>query len=184
MNKFDEQLLRLKQAVKLTADKDVAELLGMTKAAFSDRKKRGVFPDDKLFTLATLRPDLRLDVLGILVGQEKDAVIELTLAELKTALALGAERGGSISEQMARAGALVEAMHTPPTTDEQMWLDCYREWPTAVKKRELARALAVQANDADKPANSVGGTHTSSGAGAVHMGQVSGVGVRTGKSKK
>lgn len=69
MNKFESQLLRLKQTVGITADQDVAALLGMSKAAFSDRKKREAFPDDKLGALAAKRPDLRIDVAYVLTGE-------------------------------------------------------------------------------------------------------------------
>ena len=68
MKKFDEQLLRLKQVVKLAEDQDVAVLLGMSKAAFSDRKKRDAFPDDKLAALAVRRPELGIDVSYVLTG--------------------------------------------------------------------------------------------------------------------
>lgn len=69
MNKFESQLLRLKQTVGITADQDVAALLGMSKAAFSDRKKREAFPDDKLGALAAKRPDLHIDVAYVLTGE-------------------------------------------------------------------------------------------------------------------
>lgn len=77
MKTFDEQLLRLKQVVKVTADQEVAALLGMTKAAFSERKKRGAFPEDKLWALATQRPDLDLDALYILNGIDTAAMARL-----------------------------------------------------------------------------------------------------------
>lgn len=68
MNLFDEQVLRLKQATKVTADQDVAKLLSMTKAAFSERKKRGSFPTKELLALAAQQPDLGLDVDWIVTG--------------------------------------------------------------------------------------------------------------------
>lgn len=68
MNFFDEPLLRLKQTVKMTADQDVAALLGMTKAAFSDRKKRGSFPIKEVFALAAQKPELGLDPDWIVTG--------------------------------------------------------------------------------------------------------------------
>lgn len=68
MRIFDVCLLRLKQAVKATDDQEVAELLGMTKAAFSDRKRRDSFPEDKLRAVAHQRPDLGIDVGYVLTG--------------------------------------------------------------------------------------------------------------------
>lgn len=69
MQEFDQQLLRLKAQLRVTSDQDVAALLGMSKAAFSDRKRRGSFPVDKLQALAHQRPDLPLDVLYVLTGK-------------------------------------------------------------------------------------------------------------------
>ena len=40
----------------------------MTKAAFSARKKRGVFPEKELYALAAKRPELGLDVDYVLTG--------------------------------------------------------------------------------------------------------------------
>ena len=145
MKYFDEQLLRLKQAVKLTDDQDVAALLGMTKAAFSGRKKRGAFPEDKLFALATRRPDLHLDVLHILAGNKKDVAIQLTLAELEAALAYGADKGGSIAEQMSRAAALVEAMHAPLPPDEQALLETYRRCTPKARAHLVQTAALLSA---------------------------------------
>ncbi|MCP5016073.1 MAG: bacteriophage CI repressor [Ketobacter sp.] len=68
MKIFDEQLLRLKTVLRVTSDKEVAALLGMSKAAFSDRKKRGAFPVDKVKALATDRPDLKINVQYIVSG--------------------------------------------------------------------------------------------------------------------
>lgn len=48
------------------------------------------------------------------------------MAEIEAALAFGAEKGGSIAEQLERANALVEEMHRPLPNDEQVLLDSYR----------------------------------------------------------
>lgn len=72
MKKFDEQLLRLKAELKETEDQAIAAHLGLTKAAFSDRKRRDAFPEDKLRALAQLRPDLNIDVDYVLTGVSPD----------------------------------------------------------------------------------------------------------------
>lgn len=72
MKKFDEQLLRLKAELKETEDQAIAAYLGLTKAAFSDRKRRDAFPADKLRALAQLRPDLNIDVDYVLTGVSLD----------------------------------------------------------------------------------------------------------------
>lgn len=74
MKIFDEQLLRLKQAAGMTADQDVAALLGMTKAAFFQRKSRNAFPEEKLLALSARRPELGLDVTYVMTGQRPEDV--------------------------------------------------------------------------------------------------------------
>lgn len=68
MREFDLQLLRLKQCLALREDQEVAAILGLSKHAFSDRKKRGSFPKDKLLALKVSRPDLYIDEHYILMG--------------------------------------------------------------------------------------------------------------------
>lgn len=68
MNDFEQVLLRLKERLGVASDKAVAELLGMGEKALNARKRRGVFPADKLKALATDRPELQLDVKYILTG--------------------------------------------------------------------------------------------------------------------
>lgn len=143
MENFDQQLLRLKQALGVTSDQDVAAALGLTKAAFSDRKKRGSFPEEKLYALAAKRPELHLDVLHVLAGDKKDAVVRLTIAELEAALAFGADRGGTIAEQLDRAGALVEEMHKPLAEDEQQLLNSYRRCSFEAKADLIQRAALL-----------------------------------------
>lgn len=69
--KFGEALLRLKQQTQLHSDKAIAELLGLSEKAFSARKTRDVFPEDKLFALAAKRPDLEIDVAYVLAGSRQ-----------------------------------------------------------------------------------------------------------------
>lgn len=68
MREFDHQLLRLKQALGAAEDQAVAAALGLSKAAFADRKKRAAFPADKVKALAADRPELGLDVQYVLTG--------------------------------------------------------------------------------------------------------------------
>ena len=68
MREFDDQLLRLKQVLRVTEDQAVAATLGMAKAAFAERKRRNAFPADKLKALAADRPELKLDVKYVLTG--------------------------------------------------------------------------------------------------------------------
>lgn len=65
---FDTKILRLKAHVGFKSDKRIAELLGMTDKALHARKRRDVFPDDKLFALSAKRPELGIDPAYILTG--------------------------------------------------------------------------------------------------------------------
>lgn len=49
---FDAALLRLKGALQVQTDKEVAGLLGMSPTALNDRKRRDAFPVDKVRALA------------------------------------------------------------------------------------------------------------------------------------
>lgn len=61
-------LNRLKQALRVSKDREVAEALGMNEKTFNARKTRGSFPDAELQKLAASRPELGLDPLYILTG--------------------------------------------------------------------------------------------------------------------
>ncbi len=68
MNFFDEAALRLKQQLKVTENKQVAEALGMTGNAWTMRKRRDAFPEMELRALAQQRPELGIDVEYVLTG--------------------------------------------------------------------------------------------------------------------
>ena len=68
MNFFDEAALRLKQQLKVTENKQVAEALGMTGNAWTMRKRRDAFPEMELRALAQQRPELGIDVDYVLTG--------------------------------------------------------------------------------------------------------------------
>lgn len=65
---FDAALLRLKRQLGAIEDQQVADLLGLKKAAFSARKTRGSFPEKELRALVQQRPDLGIDVSYVLTG--------------------------------------------------------------------------------------------------------------------
>ena len=68
MSDFEQVLLRLKERLGVPSDKGVAALLGLGEKALNARKRRGVFPVDKLKALAADRPDLKIDVKYVLTG--------------------------------------------------------------------------------------------------------------------
>lgn len=68
MDFFDEAALRLKQQLKVTEDKQAAEMLGMTGNAWTMRKRRRTFPEKELRALAQQRPELGIDVDYVVTG--------------------------------------------------------------------------------------------------------------------
>lgn len=64
---FEGQLQRLKECLGLKEDQDVAKALGMSKAAFSYRKKTNAFPEERLVGLKPSHPDL--DIGYVLHGE-------------------------------------------------------------------------------------------------------------------
>lgn len=71
MKIFDGILLRLKAELGMAEDKEVALLLGMSPNAFTARKRRDAFPEEKLLALKSRRPDLQIDETYILTGVRK-----------------------------------------------------------------------------------------------------------------
>ena len=123
MRDFDHQLLRLKQALRVTEDQDVAEALDMTKAAFSARKTRGVFPEDRLYALAAKRPAAKLDVKYILTGQSDELERRLKAVKVATTVA------GKVKDREARyevQQAVFEAIVGSLSLDEQQLIHHYR----------------------------------------------------------
>lgn len=80
MKFFEEIALRLKQQLKVTEDKQLAEALGMTGKAWTARKRRESFPEEKLWALAAQRPDI--DVGYVLTGIKKGEEHSTTAAQL------------------------------------------------------------------------------------------------------
>ncbi|API77979.1 transcriptional regulator (plasmid) [Ralstonia pseudosolanacearum] len=68
MDSFDAALLRLKQQLKVTEDKEVAARLGLSASALNMRKKRGNFPTKEVFALAAQSPELGVDPDWVVTG--------------------------------------------------------------------------------------------------------------------
>lgn len=125
MKQFDQQLMRLKSMLGVTGDQDVAALLDMSKAAFSDRKKRDSFPEEKLRALAQRRPDLPIDVEYVLRGETARMRYERD------------HPGQPASIAEVTAYAMQEALKP----DEQLLLEAYRGLTTSARKALLADLL-------------------------------------------
>lgn len=142
MRDFNQQLLRLKQALRVTEDQDVAEILGMTKAAFSARKGRKAFPEDKVKALAADRPELRLDVKYVLTGQSDE--LERRLAAISKAT----RAAGKVKEAGARyevQQAVFETLVAELSPEERMLLQNFRNADAQGRTAILATAAAIGA---------------------------------------
>ena len=121
---FDHQLLRLKRALGVSADGEVAKALGMTKAAFSERKRRNAFPKDKLLALAGFRPELKLDTVYVMTG----IPAATTMPE-------------SVKTTMQQA--VFEQLRQNLPVDEQLLLDGYRALDDRAKKQLLSQLISI-----------------------------------------
>lgn len=116
MKEFDQQLLRLKQALDTTEDQKVAGLLGLSKAAFAARKKRDAFPGDLLATLSLERPELKIDVHWVLHGATQYR------AAVDAAAGVASSGQRSVNEQLRHMRVLTQAADhiTPLTAADQV----------------------------------------------------------------
>jgi len=171
MNFFDEAALRLKQQLKVTEDKQVAETLEMTGNAWTKRKLRGAFPEKELYTLAAKRPELGLDVDYVLTGISSGArgLPDAARAHLEWAGDAGIALGARIQElardivaeaDRAEAGSIGAIFPTtwgylgflrgePAATRSAVeraaeHLACYRCLPTSLRA-DIARAARLLA---------------------------------------
>ncbi|MEF2116097.1 helix-turn-helix domain-containing protein [Pseudomonas aeruginosa] len=135
MKLFDQQLMRLKSMLGVTGDQDVAALLDMSKAAFSDRKKRDSFPEEKLRALVQRRPDLPIDVDYVLRGETARTRYER----------LHPGQPAGIAE--VTAYAMQEAL----TPDEQVLLEAYRRLSATARSAVLVELLKGQKKPKTKP---------------------------------
>ncbi|HEL7676554.1 TPA: helix-turn-helix domain-containing protein [Stenotrophomonas maltophilia] len=140
MREFDQQLLRLKQALRVTEDREAANVLGMTKAAFSARKSRGVFPRDKLFALAAERPELGVDPHFVLTGES--AELQRRLKALKTATEVAAKAPTAQAREEIQS-AVFEAVVEQLAPDEAQLLHHYRSSSDSGKRAILATAVTM-----------------------------------------
>jgi len=126
---FEEQIARLKSQLRVKEDQEVADLLGMSKAAFSARKTRGSFPEDKVRALAQQRPELGIDVDYVLTGRalgqralEAAAGLPGRLRMLREVEGLGAvlKASGATPEQWVKWEAAEFVPKLPPGTLQRL----------------------------------------------------------------
>lgn len=107
--RFPAQLHRLKTALNVAEDREVAAALGMTPTALALRKRRDAFPEEQLISLAASRPELRLDIVFIVTGARQGGLESLLIRGDITRLEQ-AELRASRDAYMARLGECAERM--------------------------------------------------------------------------
>lgn len=122
MNLFSDCLDRLKPFLRVSKDQEVAAALGLSKTAFSERKKRGSFPDRELRALAQQRPELGIDVDYVLTGITTEAHARLDAKQARIERAVDAGMGmdeirrmeaaasGQSTERLLSLGAMLTGM--------------------------------------------------------------------------
>lgn len=139
---FGPVLLRLKEQLGVSTDKEVAAILGLSPTAFNDRKKRGAFPEDKLLALVAIRPELNLDVAYILTGER--AVVHAVMGAVRAANEIVDRLGGTKAERQARSDVLlssvVQASRSNLSDEEQLVINRYR-LASPETRNEVLRAL-------------------------------------------
>jgi hypothetical protein len=106
---FEASLLRLKAALGVQSDKDVAAALGMSPTALNDRKKRDAFPVDRVRALAS---SLNFDA-EYVIGGVAQAALEMIEA---------AREGKPLKKVSAEDAALLAAWHRCSAPDQRLLL--------------------------------------------------------------
>ena len=148
----DEVLGRLKAELRVSKDKQAAELLGLGEKAFNARKKRNAFPEKELRALAQQRPELGIDVEYVLTGgrmspHERQAIDRATqfTSELEGLDAASRARLLTLAHQAGLDTARAAASQ-PLSDDERELLELFRAAPLAAK----ADAIKVLQGNARK----------------------------------
>jgi hypothetical protein len=141
---FEAALLRLKGALQLQNDKDVAAALGMEASAFNKRKARGSFPEEEVRALARAQ------------GFDADYVIT-GVAQAALEMIQAAREGKPMKKVSAEDAALLSRWHQCSQADQLLLLGLLKrltgdQSPSlaadgSYPKREEAHPMAVH----DKP---------------------------------
>jgi hypothetical protein len=110
---FEAALLRLKGALQVTTDKEVAELLGMSPNALNERKRRDSFPEDRVRSLAA---KLHFDA-EYVIGGVAQAALEVIDA---------AREGKPMRKVSAEDAALLSRWHQCSKADQLLLLSLLR----------------------------------------------------------
>lgn len=148
---FSEALVRLKHQLRVSKDGEVAAALGLSKTAFSERKKRGSFPEAELRTLAREKPELGIDPDQVLFGV--DATVRRARENWRQAQGLARDKlRGETADAALKTGdqVVVLELKEPPSSlelgyDELALLNHWRRCGSAerILLLQLAARLAT-----------------------------------------
>jgi hypothetical protein len=174
---FEPVVLRLKEQLGVSTDKQVAALLGLSPTAFNDRKRRDAFPEDKLLALVATRPDLKLDVAYILTGDR--AVVHAMMGAVRAAAEVVERLGGTKAQREARSDVLLnsvtQALRQNLTPEEQLLVGRYRASSQEARDSAMRTLLGEVLDDPDSNGHLVkaeAGPPSSIKAKALGRGQV------------
>ena len=155
MKEFEKILLRMKQAAGVRTDREVADLLGMTVKAFTSRKLRDSFPEDKLLALTARRPELGIDANYVLTG-EYQSVRESrerlnsphAMYSIEDAPEPSSAPGGEQRWNYLEIPAFLRHTSTMDVTvEEKRLLECYRQSRKEGRQAIMATAKAMAGID-------------------------------------
>lgn len=136
---FDAALLRLKGALQVQTDKEVAGLLGMSPTALNDRKRRDAFPEDKVRALSLTR---HFDAEYVITGVAQ-AALEMIQA---------ARDGKPLKQVTPEDQALLAYWHQCEPADQALLLQLIRRLTPSpnlfISDPEAHRAVHAQERDA------------------------------------
>lgn len=128
---FLQRMLRLKLKLGVHTDKEVAVALGMSATALNERKRRDAFPVDRLCKVASLRPELGIDLSYVLNGIPSTAaepighdeqLLRHTLNRIAPAMADGFTITTSYGDLAIEPGPLAERIRDLVALDAELQL--------------------------------------------------------------
>lgn len=136
MTEFEKKLIRLKEQLGVAQDKEIAAILGMESRAFTARKARGAFPEDKVRALVVDYPNL--DVRYVITGMRDSAALKFAV-QANIEMQKQAQRYQEIYGVKEGAGKYA-------SDDEDELLRIFRAANAAGKSVILATARAIEQN--------------------------------------
>lgn len=102
-NKFEDVISRVKVALKITGDSELAEQLGMSRTAFSNRRTKGSIPYEKLTEVLSSR---NVDLRWVFTGNVDTTVLrDASFAAIEVALQFSSVGRGLLQEMQEAAFA-------------------------------------------------------------------------------